>query len=69
MARKKMKLFVWEGVLCDHTCGMMVALAHTVEEARAELLALKPGVEDDINEEPEVIELDKPFACYCYGGG
>jgi len=27
-------LYVWEGVLCDYTCGMIVAVARSAEEAR-----------------------------------
>lgn len=34
MPRKKLKLYVWEGVLTDYTDGVMFALAHNVEEAR-----------------------------------
>jgi len=31
---KKLQLYVWEGVLCDYTDGIMFALAHDVEEAK-----------------------------------
>jgi len=31
---KKLKLYVWERVLCDYTCGMVVVLAHDLAEAR-----------------------------------
>lgn len=29
-----MKLYVWDGVLTDYSSGIMVALAHSVAEAR-----------------------------------
>ena len=30
---KNLKLFVWEGVLCDYTCGMICVLASSEQEA------------------------------------
>jgi len=33
------KLFVWRQVLCDYTCGIMVALAEDVEQARERIVA------------------------------
>jgi hypothetical protein len=35
---KPLKLYVWEDVLCDYTCGMAVALAHNEDEARSLLV-------------------------------
>jgi len=68
---EKLKLFVWEGVLVDFTAGMMVALAHDVEEAR-KLLKQKllqdhlecPG--SDLDDEPTVVT--SPSAFYVWGG-
>lgn len=34
----KLKLYVWEDVLCNYSCGIMFALAHDVDEARREIL-------------------------------
>lgn len=31
---RKLKLYVWDGVLADWTGGMVVVLAHDVREAR-----------------------------------
>ena len=65
--KKKLKLFVWENVLRDYTPGMMVALAHDVEEART-LLRAKVGYNTcDLNAEPQVVE--EPAAFYVSGGG
>lgn len=33
-----LKLYVWENVLCDYSCGVMFALAHDVDEARREVI-------------------------------
>lgn len=37
-----LKLYVWEDVLCDHTCGVMFALAGSVDEARRLILERCP---------------------------
>lgn len=67
---ENLKLFVWENVLCDYTCGVMFALAKDVESAR-EMLS---GGEyenlipiDEINEEP--IVYTHPMAIAVVGGG
>jgi hypothetical protein len=65
-----MKLYLWEGVLRDWTSGMMFAIASSEEEARAKLLKECSFIpEEDLELEPDVIELDKPFAALCWGGG
>lgn len=35
---EQLRLYVWENVLCDYSCGIMFALAHGVDEARREVL-------------------------------
>ena len=61
---KKLKLFVWEHVLCDYTCGVMFALAPDVEIARQMLQ------EEDTNNEryTEPIVYTEPFALAVWGG-
>jgi len=63
-----LKLYVWEDVLCDYTCGMMVALATDVDEARR-LIQLKTDCipEDDLAREP--LEVIDPTAFISWGGG
>lgn len=64
-----MKLYYWENVLWDWTSGIMFAIASSAEEARATLLkecSYLPA--EDLSQEPKVIELDKPFAAFCWGG-
>lgn len=69
MARKKMKLFVWEDVLTDYTSGLMVAIAPTVEEARATLLRECSYIpEDDLIKQPREFGLSDPSAFLCWGG-
>lgn len=70
MARKKMKVFVWDDVLTDYTSGMMVAIAPTVEEARDALLKECNYIpEGDLNQQPKEFDLTEPAAFVCWGGG
>jgi hypothetical protein len=67
-----MNLYVWEGVLVDYTAGMMVAVAPTVEDAQALLLAKCPYIpKEDLDVAPKVIDLTdpEPVALLCWGGG
>lgn len=67
MAKKKLKLYVWEGVLEDWTSGIMFALAENADDAR-KLIADKMGYEtDDLKIEPKKITDREGF--YVYGGG
>ena len=65
-----MKIFIWEEVLTDHTDGMAVAYAKTLEEA------LNTFDEDYISKQlgipTHIIDCEtnkKPAAFYVYGGG
>ena len=63
-----MKLYVWEDVLQDYTSGVMFALANSVEEARALVLAHTSYVpESDLAQEPKVYDAPVGFAV-CGGG-
>jgi len=67
MARKKLKLFVWENIFHDYTAGMACALAPDPEKAR-KLVAKKMGyLNGDLAAEPRVIDRAEGF--YVYGGG
>lgn len=66
---KKLRLFVWEGVLNDYSAGIMFALAHDEDEARRlvrEASANSPSVVDDSEKKPDV--YDAPRGFYLYGG-
>ena len=66
-ATKRLRLFVWEDVLCDYTPGMMVALAHSADEARTLLVARTWYIpKEDLDKEPDV--YDDPVAFDCWGG-
>ena len=68
--KKKMKVFVWENVLTDYTSGMMVAIAPTIEEARAALLKECSYIqEDDLNQQPKELDLSEAVGFVCWGGG
>ena len=78
-----MKLYIWKGVLCDYTCGIIVVMAESIDQAR--LVALKRAGEcmdenafsaenvraEDVPRaiivEPEIHE--GPFAAWVGGGG
>lgn len=70
----KLKLYVWENVLCDHTCGIMFALAHSIKEAR-KLIETKPPrfkgcdrwIRQDLQEKPKIVS--KPEAFMIWGSG
>jgi len=76
MKPKNLKLYVWEGVFCDYTCGMAVALAYTKEEAIQTLVKETGWGEETVRQEidsvePEVIQIKdrkKPIAWYVEGG-
>lgn len=70
------KLFIWEDVLCDYTCGIAVAMAHDVDEAREVLLDVarnrhwdqSTALGGSIAKKPDKI-YDVPAAAFCWGGG
>lgn len=66
---KKLKLFVWEGVLTAYTSGVMFALATNVEDARKQIMKKENGstVKADLMSEPLVITKAEGFAVW--GGG
>jgi hypothetical protein len=65
-----MKLFVWEDVLCDYTCGQMVALATTIEEARKILLQKCSYIpEKELNKQPKEYDLSSSVGFVIWGGG
>lgn len=69
--RKRLKLYVWDGVLCDWTCGVAFALASSPEEAKKQLLEQIDESHWDglkLDGEPYT-EYDEPFGGFCYGGG
>lgn len=69
-ATPRLMLYVWENVLCDHSCGIAFALAHDSEEARKMILD-KLGYEHaDLSRAPQVFDpTGDPVAFYSYGGG
>lgn len=71
-----MKLYVWESVLCDYTCGMVVVLAHSKSEAietATRQNALGSMLQWDLREvEPKVVDVTKikrPRSWVVWGGG
>jgi len=63
---KKLKLFVWENVLEDHTCGIMFALAKDIEDVRKQILknGKESSVVRDLKGEPLVITKPTGFAVW-----
>lgn len=65
---KKLRLYVWENVLKDYSCGGMFALARSADEARRLLIkkcAYIPS--SDLALEPKCIETPEGFVVW--GGG
>ena len=69
----ELKLFLWEDVLCDYTCGVCFALAENVDEARKLIIESEENkyivdlLEDEISEEPKII--DGKFGFSLWGCG
>ena len=69
-----LKLFIWKEVLCDYTCGIIMAIAHDLEEARAVVIANQDEwICDWLTREidritPEVHDI-APISFYVTGGG
>ena len=68
MKPKKNKLFVWEDVMCDYTCGTAFALAPDVETARKMVIDDGASETEIKNVDPDVIETSQPYAHHVWGG-
>ncbi len=68
MRKRKLKLFIWEGVLVDYTSGMVAIYAYDLEHALklARKKFDKYVVDDFAGVEPQIVT--KPDAFYVYGG-
>lgn len=68
-----MKLYVWENVSCDWTCGMAVAVARSKAEAIDAVMKIYPyGREELETSKPTVVDVGKvkrPRAWHVSGGG
>jgi hypothetical protein len=66
--QNNLKMYVWEHVLTDQYDGLMVVLAHNVDEAR-ELLTKEYDYipYEDLEKDPDV--YDTPKAVLVWGGG
>ena len=64
---KKLKMYVWTGVLEDYYSGMMVVLAPDLKTARNLLRKELKNYENDIMQKPIVVSTPKAF--YVHGGG
>ncbi len=72
MARKKLKLYVWDGVLTDWTSGVAYALARSPEEAKELLIGcgIQEGHWDELKLDGQNYgEYDSPTAGFVFGGG
>lgn len=65
--KRKLKLYVWEGILRDYSCGMACALAYSEDHARR-LVEKKLGyAHGDLLQKPK--RVTKPEGFVVYGGG
>ncbi len=65
----RLKVFVWDGVFCDWTCGMAVALAYNKYHAIDLIVANSHSMyrNELVNTEPTIHEI--PFGAQVSGGG
>ena len=65
-----MKLFIWEDVLCDYTCGMAVVYAEDEEAAKRLMEEKFPHyVRKQLPFSEVQVYEDEECAFYTYGGG
>ena len=69
-----MKIYIWENVLCDYTCGMVVVYAKSLSEAREQIgKYLESWEQEELKvKEPEIIDCKshkKPDIFWARGGG
>lgn len=64
----KLQTFVWEDVLCDYTCGMIVVAAYSLDQAR-QMAIEKIGAwnSSDVLGMPTI--LNHLTVIWTYGGG
>lgn len=67
----ELKVYVWEDVLRDYSSGMVVIIAHNLDEAREVFLKKYPDEQYILNDffgSPHEV-VTEPDAFYVYGGG
>lgn len=72
MPKKKMKLFVWPGVLTDWSSGIAFALAESPEEAKAILVTRglpERHWQGTMIDGVEPQEFNEPCGFFVFGGG
>lgn len=68
--KKKLKLYVWEEVLCDYKPGIMFAIASSIENARKQILEKEEFViPEDLEKIPDEYDFTLPHAWVLWGGG
>lgn len=70
--KRNMKVYVWDNVLCDWTCGMVVIVARDDDEANRILIehGLSEYISYDGNWSPQpTIVTDGPYINFVWGGG
>ena len=65
---KKLKLFVWEGILTDYTNGFVCAFAEDLEQA-IQLIKEKDDCAAGVMDMSVVRVIEKPEAFIVWGGG
>jgi hypothetical protein len=69
MASKKLKIYVWDNVLCDYTPGMIVVIASSLEKAKAIAKERHPSETDIESDQPSIQDIKEGYVAECYGGG
>lgn len=66
--KRKLKLYVWDGIYCDYSCGGAFAIASSLEDARKQLDKVN-SMNDHNNQTPKVFSLTSRRAYGWCGGG
>jgi len=69
MAKKKLKLFVWDDYAPDYSPGLAFAIAEDSEQAR-DMIEKDVGYRNDsLSATPDTYDLTTPVVYACSGGG
>lgn len=65
------KIYVWTDISCDYTCGIAVAVARNIREARAAVIKAGAHAHEIMANKPKVhaINRQKAIGFHCAGGG
>ena len=69
MASRKLKIYIWDNVLCDYSSGIIVVCASSVDNARKIAKDAHPSERNIDDNEPIIMDIKQRYIAECYGGG